>query len=80
MGGLQGQIYSVNMTNKKEVSNYEKTLFSEEEAVQIRCTEKSIIFTVLGISSLVCNQIVKVLKGEKFKNYIVLDYIVPQLF
>ena len=36
MGGLQGQIYSVDMTNKKEVSNYEKTLFSEEEAVQMK--------------------------------------------
>ena len=80
MGGLQGQVYLVDMTSKKEIKNYEKSLFSSAEAVQIRCTEKSIIFTVLGIASIVCNQIVKVIRGEKIKNFIVLDYIVPQLF
>ena len=80
MGGLQGQVYSVNMTKKKEIKNYEKTLFSKGEALETRCTERSIIFTVLGIASIVCNQIVKVLKNETIKNYIVLDYIVPQLF
>ncbi len=80
MGGLQGQIYSVDMTKKKEIKNYEKSLFSNEEASEIRCTERSIIFTVLGISSIVCNQIVKVFRDEPIKNYIVLDYIVPQLF
>ena len=80
MGGLQGQVYLVDMTNKKEIKNYEKSLFDDSEAVPIRCTEKSIIFTVLGIASIVCNQIVKVICGEKIKNYVVLDYIVPQLF
>ena len=79
MGGLQGQVYLIDMTKKKEIKNYEKSLFSEEEAVPIRCTEKSIIFTVLGIASLVCGQIVKIIQGEKIQNYIVLDYSVPQL-
>lgn len=80
MGGLQGQIYSIDMTKKREIKNYEKTLFNNDEAAPERCTERSIIFTVLGIASMVCNQIVKVFKGETIRNYIVLDYSVPQLF
>lgn len=80
MGGLQGQVYSVDMENKKEVKYYEETLFPQSEAPLLRCTERSIIFTVLGIASIVCGQIVKALKGEKVKNFIVLDYITPQMF
>ena len=80
MGGLQGQVYLVDMSKRKEIRNYEKSLFKPEEAEQIRCTERSIIFTVLGIASIVCNQIVKSFRGEKISNYIVLDYNVPQMF
>jgi len=79
MAGLQGQLYVVDMTKKKEIKNYEKSLFSSKDAVQIRCTERSIIFTVLGIASLVCNQIIKAFKCEELNNFITLDYNVPQL-
>ncbi len=79
MGGLQGQIYSIDLTDNKEIDNYRKTLFTDKEAVQVRCTERSIIFTVLGIASLVCNQIIKAFKNEKIRNYIVIDYTVPQM-
>ena len=79
MAGLQGQIYTVDMTNKQEIKNYEKTLFGDDEAVQQRCTERSILFTVMGIASFVCNQIVKAFKEEELRNYIVLDYSIPQL-
>jgi len=57
-----------------------KTLFSDDEAVNLRCTERSILFTVLGIVSFTCAEIVKALKGQKIKNFIVVDYIVPQVF
>ncbi len=79
MGGLEGQIYFIEMNKKKEIKNYEKTLFTDEQASQLRCTERSIIFTVLGIVSFVCNQIVKALNEEKIRNYIVLDYKIQQM-
>lgn len=79
MAGLQGQVYTVDMENKKEKENYLKTLFGDDQAVQQRCTERSILFTVLGVASLVCNQVVKALKEEELRNYIVLDYTVPQI-
>ncbi len=74
MGGLEGQIYFVEMSDKKEIENYEKSLFTDGEAVQLRCTERSIIFTVLGIVSFVCSELVKALKGEEIRNYLVIDY------
>jgi molybdopterin/thiamine biosynthesis adenylyltransferase len=80
MAGLQGQVYIVDMSNKKQIKNYEKSLFKTEDAVQLRCTERSIIFTVMGIASLVCNQVLKALKGEELSNFIVLDYNLPQMF
>jgi len=79
MAGTQGQVYTVDMEDKKQIANYETNLFSDEEAVQERCTERSIIYTVLGIASLVCNQLVKAFKNEELRNYIVLDYSVPQM-
>ena len=79
MGGLQGQIYTIDMTKNKEKKYYETTLFDNKEAVQLRCTERSIIFTVLGISSMVSNQLFKAFRNEEFRNFIALDYTIPQL-
>lgn len=83
MGALQGQIYSIDMADKKEVKFYESTLFSDDDAAPEVCTAKSIIFTVLGMSSLICNQVKKALTGEKIgkemTNYIVIDYLLPQI-
>lgn len=80
MAGLQGQIYSIDLKDKLQIENYKKTLFSDTAAVQERCTAKAVIFTVLGISSVVCNQITKALNGEKLNNYIVLDYNTNQVY
>lgn len=74
MNGLQAQVYAIDMTDVKQVTFYKQSLFSGKQAVQGRCTEKSIIFTVLGISSFICNQIVKALLGKPINNYTILDY------
>lgn len=79
MGGTQGQLYTVDLENKEQIESYKKTLFGDNEAVQMRCTERSIIFTCLGLASLICNQVVKAFKEEELSNYIVLDYSVPQM-
>jgi len=79
MSGLQGQLYTIDMTDDEEIMFYEKTLFTDSEAVQERCTARAIIFTVLGLVSLLCNNIVKVLNEEDYPNYLVIDYNVPQV-
>lgn len=80
MSGLQGQVYSVDMTNKKSIKSYENTLFPQSEAVKERCTANRVVYPVMGIASIICNQIVKALNGEELNNYIVIDYNVPQMF
>lgn len=79
MAGLQAQLYTIDMKDKKEVKYYESTLFSDEEAVQERCTERAIIFPVLGLASLVCCNVVKALQGKAITNFITIDYTVPQM-
>jgi molybdopterin/thiamine biosynthesis adenylyltransferase len=79
MAGLQGQLYTIDMTNEEEVMFYEKTLFTDEQAVQERCTARAIIFTILGLVSLLCNNIVKVLQEDEYPNFVTIDYSVPQL-
>ena len=80
MAGLQGQVYTVDMNNKEQITNYKKTLFNDDDAVQERCTARSILFTVLGIASIVCSQTIKALNGEQLKNYTILDYNTNQIY
>jgi molybdopterin/thiamine biosynthesis adenylyltransferase len=51
MGAEQALCYVANPMSDKDISMYEKTLYSDENAVQERCTAKSTIYTVLAISS-----------------------------
>lgn len=75
MGGLEGQIYFIDMEDKKEIANYEASLFSDEQAVRERCTERAIIYTVLGMASFLCCNLVKaIIQPEQMRNYVVCDF------
>lgn len=41
----QLMVYAMNPANKKDIVSYEKTLYSDTEAVQERCTNRSIVYT-----------------------------------
>jgi hypothetical protein len=51
MGGRVARIYAVNPKNGIEA--YEKTLYTDDNSAPERCTERTIIYNVLGISSLI---------------------------
>jgi molybdopterin/thiamine biosynthesis adenylyltransferase len=55
MGGRVARIYAVNPRNGIEA--YEKTLYTDDESAPERCTERTIIYNVLGISSMICKTI-----------------------
>lgn len=74
MGGQVMVIYTVDLKNPEQVKNYEKTLHSDEEAEDIKCTEKSIIYNVLGVGSMICNQLKKQLNKELYPFMVSLDY------
>jgi len=55
MGGRVARIFLVNPKNG--VEQYEKTLYTDEDSAPERCTERTIIYNVLGISSMICKAI-----------------------
>jgi molybdopterin/thiamine biosynthesis adenylyltransferase len=72
MGGRVARIYAVNPMNP---GSYESTLYEDDESVEERCTEKTIIYNVLGISSYICKMIEDWMKdGIKDCKELILDY------
>lgn len=57
----------------KEVDEYKKTLYSDSEAVQERCTNKSSMYCVLGISSIVCTAVKEFLVNKKKPKCVMYD-------
>ena len=57
-------MYAMDLRNPKDIESYEKTLFSDSDGVQERCTAKSTMYTVGMIAGLVC-QVVKDVVTDK---------------
>lgn len=52
---------------------YEPNLFSDEEADEAPCTARAIIYSVLLVSSYICNQVKRYLMDQDFKRDIFID-------
>lgn len=64
MGAETSMMYTYSPLSPSECDNYSKTLYSDEEAVQERCTSKSTIYCTLGISSVVCATVKEMLVNK----------------
>mgnify|MGYP001367735128 CR=1 FL=1 len=73
MGAEVMQIYSIDPNNLYECREYEKNLFPSSEALQVRCTAKSIMYTVLSLASLLANQVKKFVSGEVLTKELTFD-------
>jgi len=72
MGGRVARIYAVNPMNP---GSFEDTLYDDDDAEQERCTERTIIYNVLGISSFICKIVEDWMKdGVEGCRELVLDY------
>jgi len=58
MGAEVALAYAMKPVNEKDIISYEKTLYSDEDAEEERCTAKATVYCVLAISS----HIVKIVK------------------
>lgn len=58
MGAEEALVFTYNPHNKESSSNYEKTLYSDDAAVQERCTEKATTYT----ASMLAGQVTKIIK------------------
>lgn len=54
MGAKTYRVLSFDPTQARQLTNYLATLVSDKDAVQERCGQKSIIYTVLGVAAEVC--------------------------
>jgi hypothetical protein len=67
------RVLSVDMKNSSERDRYAKTLHSDEEAVQLPCTARAIIYSVLSVSSVICKQIKQYLMNQPYAHDLALD-------
>ena len=65
MGGEIGFAYCINKKSKKQMSMYKKTLYTDDQVAPLGCTERSIIYNVLMISSLLCRAFKSLVNKEK---------------
>jgi hypothetical protein len=61
MGAETALLYAMNPMDRGDQASYEKTLYSDSEAVQERCTAKATIYTANMLSGLVCKTVKDVL-------------------
>lgn len=74
MGGQIFIVYTIDLQNKNHIEAYKKTLHTDEQASQELCTDRSIIYNVLGVASIICNQVRRVLLQKEIYNMICYDY------
>lgn len=74
MGGRIFSVHSVDMLDEAEVKLYEEALAKTDNGLEVPCTERSIIFNVLGLASVVCNQVIEFAAHRKLRRVIHFDY------
>lgn len=77
MGAEYIMMYSVNMLDLKEVANYKKSLYTNDDSEQERCTAKSTMYTVNLIAGLI-GKTVKDIVTEGSKRITGLDWSVKE--
>lgn len=73
MGAEVFMIHSVNPTDPDDVEWYETTLYSDEEASELPCTARAVIYNVFVISGLIANQVKKFSVGDPYHREIIMD-------
>jgi len=66
MGAETALMYVMDPNSSKDVQSYEKTLYSDEDAVQERCTAKATIYTANLLSGLVCKAVKDIAVGNPY--------------
>lgn len=73
MGAELLRIYALEPTDPEAIENYEATLYTDEEAVDLPCSHKSIIYTVMVAGGFITGQVKKWLVGDPYPFEILMD-------
>lgn len=66
MGAEYALVYTMIPTDPHDVKSYEKTLYTDENAVQERCTAKSTMYCVLSLSGLICKSVKDLVMSQPY--------------
>lgn len=66
-------LYSLNPADAELAEKYEKTLFSDEEGYQARCTEQAIMYTPMVMAGLIASQVKKHIRKEEIRWEVIFD-------
>lgn len=58
-------VLSTNPSDPEQAEWYEKFLYSDEEAIQERCTNKAVMYTVLSAAGIVCQMVKDYVSGKR---------------
>jgi sulfur carrier protein ThiS adenylyltransferase len=73
MGGEILELHTVRPSALSDIEQYEESLFSDEEAAELSCSARSIIYTVVVLGGLIASQVKKWVRKEKINNKITFD-------
>ena len=74
MGAQVCRVLTVRPVDPDDVRWYEATLFPDESANEEPCTARAIIYTTLGLASLVANQVKRHALGEAHERDLLVDF------
>lgn len=75
MGAEVCRIHTVHPYEPLEVAWYETTLYSDDEALQLPCTARAVMYTVFVIAGLIASQVKKYVRGQALRKEIILDLV-----
>lgn len=73
VAGEMGVLYTIRPCDIHQIRFYEQTLHSDEEALDLPCTERSIIYNGFFVAALMASQIKKYALDQELHNEIVFD-------
>lgn len=73
MGAEEGQIFALNPSMPDDIAFYESMLFDDEDALELPCSARAIIYNTFLMGSLVCNVVKKWVMDEPFPRAMLVD-------
>jgi sulfur carrier protein ThiS adenylyltransferase len=75
MGGMYGQIYTVDLTDKDSIEAYDATIFDDSEGHQAPCTERATVFCAAGLASWITAVLRLHIVKESIPNLLEIDFV-----
>lgn len=73
MAGNAIEIYTVPLYDTKKLELYESSLFTDEEAIHVPCSERSVVYNCFVIAGLLCDIVNQHCQGDTVPGELIID-------